>query len=278
MMNNKLILSFTLILALFLMIGAVSAEGWFDFFNGNNSSENDNETFIVGVGENFPPFLYDDNGEYSGFDIELAKEVAKRNNWTIKFLPVIDWDTKEFELNSNEIDCIWSELTINGREDEFTWSSPYFKNTQDFVVRSNDSIDSLDDLKGKVVEVVVSSSVASSLNGENKSIKDTFAKVHEVNDYNSAFVDLKSGVCDAIICDGGYSDYQIKDKFSDGSLKILDKPLAYEEYGIGFKKGNDDLKNQVQKTLDEMFKDGTVGRIAQNYTEYNIPDGIIHPF
>ena len=276
-MNKKLILIFTSAVAIFLMIGAVSAEGWFDFLSGD-ASDNDEQTFIVGLGGNFPPFLYEnDNGSYTGFDIELAKEVAKRNNWTIKFQPVIDWDSKELELNSGEIDCIWSELTINGREDNYTWSEPYFNNTQVFVVNSNSSINSIDDLNGKVVEVVVSSSAAEALNGNNKSVKDTFSKVNEVNDFDSAFLDLKSGVCDAIICDDGYASYVINEKFSDDSLKIIDEPLSIEKYGIGFKKGNDDLRNQVQKTLVEMFEDGTVDEIAQNYSDYHIPEGIIHP-
>ena len=259
------------------MIGAVSAEGLFDFLS-SDTSDNDEQTFIVGLGDNFPPFLYkNDNGDYTGFDIELAKEVAKRNNWTIKFQPVIDWDSKEFELNSGEIDCIWSELTINRREDDYAWSDPYFNNTQVFVVTSDSSINSIDDLNGKVVEVVVSSSAADALNGNNKSIKDTFSKVNDVNDFDSAFVDLKSGACDAIICDDGYASYVVNEKFSDGSLKIIDEPLSFEKYGIGFKKGNDDLRNQVQKTLNEMFEDGTVDEIAQNYSDYHIPEGIIHP-
>lgn len=276
-MNKKTILVFSIILAIFLMIGAVSAGGWFDFLGDNQSKANDDKTFIVGIGGDFPPFLYKNNGEYTGFDIELAKEVAKRNNWTIKFQEVIDWDTKEFELNSNEIDCIWSELTINGRENNYTWSEPYFNNSQKFVVKSNSSINSIDDLNGKVVEVIVSSSASNSLDGANKTIKDTFAKVNEVNDYDSAFLDLKSGMCDAIVCDDVYASYVINEKFSGDSLKIIDEPLSYEQYGIGFKKGNDDLRDQVQKTLDEMYKDGTIDRIAQNYSEYKVPENVIHP-
>ncbi len=276
-MNRKLILITTLILAAFLMIGAVSAGGWLDFL-GDNSNKNDDQTFIVGVGSNFPPFLYkDDHGQYTGFDIELAQEVAKRNNWTLKVQPVIDWNTKEVELNSNEIDCIWSEFTIDGRENNFTWSDPYFNNTQVAVVKSDSNIKSLDDLKGKNVEVMVSSSAADALNTHNKTLKDSFAGVKEVNDYDSAFLDLKSGVCDAVICDVGYANYEIKGKFSDSSLITLDEPVTFEKYGVGFKKGNDELRNQVQKTLDEMFKDGTVDRIAQNYSDYEIPHGIIHP-
>ena len=260
------------------MINAVSAGGWFDFLGSGQSAANDNQTFVVGVHDTFPPFLYKgDDGQYTGFDIELAKEVARRNNWTFDVVEIIDWNSKEFELNSGEIDCIWSELTIDGRENDFTWSQPYFNNTQQIVVKSNSSINSLNDLNGKTVEVLASSSALDALNKDNKTLKDSFKKVNQVDDYQTAFLDLDSGVCDAVICDSGFSYYQVKNNFHGNSFKILDEPLKYEKYGVAFKKGDEDLKNQVQKTLDEMFKDGTVDKIAQNYSDYKIPEGVIHP-
>jgi polar amino acid transport system substrate-binding protein len=276
-MNKKLILIFTLTLAAFLMIGAVSAEGFLDFLGDDTNDTNDDNTFVVGFSGEFPPFGYkDDNGQYTGFDLDLAKEVAKRNNWTFKEHTIISWDTKEAELNSNAVDCIWSEFTIDGRENDYTWSNPYFNNTQVVVVKSDSNISSLDDLKGKVVEAQFSSSALDAIN-QNKTLKDSFAKVNEVQDYNTAFMDLESGVCDALIVDNGCAKYHLVEKFSNGTFKIIDQPLKYEKYGIAFKKGNEELKNQVQKTLDEMFKDGTVDRIAQNYSDYGIPEGLINP-
>lgn len=277
-MNKKLILVFTLILTAFLMIGAVSAGGWFDFLGGAGSNSNDNQTLVVGVGPDLPPFNYKDgNGQYIGFDNELAKEVAKRNNWTLKIQPLIDWNSKDNEVNSNEIDCIWSDLTIEGRENNFLWSNPYFNNTQVFVLRTDNQSATLDDLKGKTVEVLDSSSALESLNGQNKTLNDTFAKVTQVSDYNTAFLDLQSGVCDVVICDVGYANYQLNETYANEPFVIIDEPLQYEKYGIAFKKGNDDLRNQVQKTLDEMFKDGTVDKIAQNYSNYQIPQRLIAP-
>ena len=278
-MNKKLILISTLMLALCLMISAVSAEGIFDFFSDTQSNTtNDDETFIVGFSSVFPPFGYEDeNGNYTGFDYDLAKEVAKRNNWTFKPVPLIGWDTKESELNSNAIDCIWSEFTIDGRENDYTWSKPYFNNSQVVVVKTNSDIDSLADLKGKTVEVQTASSGLNSIEGDNESLKDSIADITVIDDYNTAFMDLQSNVCDAVVVDVGAANYQIKEKFTNDTFKILDEPLTYEKYGVAFKKGNDDLKNQVQKTLDEMFKDGTVDKIAQNYSDYGIPEGLINP-
>lgn len=277
-MNKKIILIFTLTLAAFLMVGAVSAEGLFGFFNGSNghNSTNDGSTFVVGFSE-FPPFGYKgSNDDYTGFDLDLAKEVAKRNNWTFKALPIIDWESKEMELNSNEIDCIWSEFTIDGRENDYTWSNPYFNNSQIFVVKSDSDINSLDDLKGKVVEAQSESSGYNAIMN-NTTLKDSLGQIHQVRDYNTALMDMRSGACDAVIMDSPTANYHIVEKFNNEGFKILDEPVTFEKYGVAFKKGNDGLKDQVQKTLDEMFKDGTVERIAQNYSDYGINEEVIYP-
>ena len=272
-MNKKIILISIVTLTIFLMIGAVSATSMFDFFNSDaGDSTNTDDKFVVGFNDKFPPFGYNNNGNYTGFDIELAKEVSKRNNWTFIPLPIIDWNTKELELNSEEIDCIWSEFTINGREDNYTWSKPYFNNTPVVIVKSNSSINSFKDLKDKPVEIELGTSVLKKIN-ENASLKGNFNKITEVASYNEALVDLNSGLCDAVIVDYGIANYMVVEKHSD--CKILNETLPDEQYGVGFKKGNTELRDQVQKTLDEMFKDGTVDKIAQNYSKYKLPERVI---
>lgn len=277
-MNKKIIFILTLSLAALLMIGCVSAEGLFDFINIDASTDNDDTKFIVGFNAAFPPFGYlNDSGNYSGFDLELAKEVADRNNWTFVAQPIIDWNSKEVEINSGEVDCIWSEFTINGRESDYTWSDPYFNTSQIIVVRSDSNIISVDDLKGKTVEIQEGSSALETLESENATLKDSFKELVEIKEYDTGFMDLESGACDALIADEGVVNYQIFEKFGNTSYKILDEPLSHEQYGVGFKKGNTELRDQVQKTLDEMFKDGTVDKIAQKYSDYKIPEGLIHP-
>ena len=249
-----------------MMIGAVSA-GWFDFMGGNNSNaaSNDENTFIVGFDAEFPPYGFKDaSGNYTGFDLDLAKEVCKRNNWTFKAQP-IDWDAKDAELDSGSIDCIWNGFTIDGRENDYLWSNPYFDNKQVFVVKSNSGIKKIDDLNGKIVETQKDSSALEALQGDNKTIADSFKTLTQVADYNTAFMDLESGVCDAVAMDIGVAEYDIKNKNNSDDYSILSDHITTEKYGVGFKKGNDALKDKVQTTLDEMFKDGTVLKIAQKY-------------
>ena len=276
-MNKKIGFILALVLVAFLVMGTASA-GLFDFLganNGSNTTGNDEDTFIVGFDAEFPPYGYkDDSGNYVGFDLDLAKEVCERNNWTFKAQP-IDWDAKDAELDSGSIDCIWNGFTINGRENDYTWSEPYIDNKQVIVVKSDSGIKSLDDLAGKTVETQKDSSALAALQGDNKTLADTFATLTEVADYNTAFMDLESGACDAVAIDIGVAQYQVSSKDNPDAYTILDDSISSEQYGIGFKKGNDALKDQVQKTLDEMFEDGTVAKIAENYSDSGVPGSLI---
>jgi polar amino acid transport system substrate-binding protein len=274
-MNKKIGFILALVLVSVLMLGSVSA-GLFGLGgDDSNQTANDEDTFIVGFDAEFPPYGYmDDNGSYVGFDLDLAKEVCERNNWTFKAQP-IDWDAKDAELDSGSIDCIWNGFTINGRENDYTWSEPYIDNKQVVVVKSDSGIDSLDDLKDKNVETQKDSSALAALEGDNKTLADTFANLVQVADYNTAFMDLKSSACDAVAIDIGVAQYQVSSQDNPDDYKILDDPISSEQYGIGFKKGNDALKDQVQETLNEMFKDGTVAKIAANYSDSGVPGSLI---
>ena len=265
-MNKKIGIILGAALLVFLLIGASSA-GFLDFLGGDEAAtDNDDSTLVVGFDAEFPPYGYkDDSGEYVGFDLDLAQEVCDRNNWTLVKQP-IDWDAKDSELDSGSIDCIWNGFTINGRENDYTWSEPYIDNKQVIVVKTDSGIDDLDDLKGKIVETQKDSSALAALEGDQKPLADTFDSLTQIADYNTAFMDLESGACDAVAMDIGVAEYDIKNKNdSAADFKILNDSITTEKYGIGFKKGNDALKDKVQATLDEMFKDGTVAKIAKDY-------------
>ena len=236
--------------------------------NGKKSSkeakvENDDDTLIVGFDASFPPYGYkDDSGEYVGFDLDLAQEVCDRNNWKLVKQP-IDWDSKDAELNSGTIDCIWNGFTMNGREDQYTFTVPYVDNSQVFVVKADSGITAPADLAGKIVGVQKDSSALSALEGDAADLAATFAELTQFADYNTGFLNLDAGAVDAIAVDIGVADYQLESR-GDGFV-ILDEKLATEQYGIGFKLGNTELKDQVEATLLEMAEDGTFMEIAKKY-------------
>lgn len=241
--------------------------------NAGTENTSDRTQLIVGFDAEYPPYGYmDADGNYVGFDLDLAQEVCDRNGWELVKQP-IDWDAKDMELNSGSIDCIWNGFTITGREDQYTWSDPYVDNSIVFVVRADSDINSKEDLAGKVVVTQADSSALTALtneedNDKNLALAASFSSLEQVADYNTAFMSLESGMVDAIAVDIGVAQYQLN---SRGDLfRMLDEPLSTEQYAIGFKLGNTELRDQVQKTLYEMVDDGIFAEIASNYADYNL--------
>ena len=233
----------------------------------SKDKENSDKQFIVGFDAEYPPYGYkDDNGEYVGFDLDLAQEVCARNGWEL-VKQSIDWDSKDMELNSGSIDCIWNGFTMTGREDDYTWSKPYVDNSIVVVVKEGSGIEKKEDLAGKVVAVQADSSGLAALtdeedNEENLKLAASFSDLQQVADYNTAFMNLEAGAVDAIVVDIGVADYQLE---SRTGFAMLDDKIRTEQYAVGFKLGNEELRDQVQSTLDEMVKDGTFDDIAKKW-------------
>ncbi|MDD3278543.1 MAG: amino acid ABC transporter substrate-binding protein [Lachnospiraceae bacterium] len=228
------------------------------------------DTFTVGFDAEYPPFGFkDDSGEYTGFDLDLAQEVCDRNDWKLVKQP-IDWDSKDMELDSGTIDCIWNGFTMTGREDKYTWSDPYLDNSQIFLVSVDSNIKTFADLAGKVVYVQADSAALSALN-DNEELKNSFGELTEIGDYNSAVMNLEAGAADAVAIDSAIATGYTK----DGKVVALEEKISSEQYAIGFKLGNKALRDQVQTTLDEMAKDGTVLTIAEKYADYNVADALL---
>lgn len=220
-------------------------------------------TFVVGFDANFPPYGFqNEDGELVGFDLDLATEVAKREGWKIELRP-IDWDSKDAELESGAINCIWNGFTINGREDLYTWSEPYLDSSQVVLIRKNSGILQLADLAGKVVEAQSDSSGLKAINDDSyKELRASLKKFNEVPNFNQAFMDLQAHVCDAVVIDYCVAMKLLKD---DDTCCLLKEPLVSEKYGVGFKLGNTVLRDVIQKNLDDMYADGTFLALSQKW-------------
>lgn len=239
-----------------------AAESQAEETTAEEAKTTDGGTLIVGFDQDFPPMGFvGDDGEYTGFDLELAQEVAKRLGLEYKAQPIA-WDSKDMELESGNIDCIWNGFTMTGREDDYTWTEPYMANQQVFVVANDSDINSQADLAGKIVEVQADSSAEAALK-EAPELTATFKELLTTADYNTAFMDLEQGAVDAIAMDVIVAGYQIQQRNAD--FKILDDFLSEEEYGVGFKKGNTELRDKVQSTLEEMAEDGTLQEVSEKW-------------
>ncbi len=231
---------------------------------GCGSKEEERTTFTVGFDAEFPPYGYaDENGEYTGFDLEMAQAVCDLEGWELVKQPV-DWDAKDMELSSGAIDCIWNGFTMNGREEDYTWSDPYIDNSQVYVVAADSGIASPADLAGKIVGVQKDSSALAALEDEaNADLLASFGDLTQYADYNTAFMDLEAGGIDCLAMDIGVAAYQIESR-GDGYV-MLEEKLASEQYAVGFLKGNTELRDQVQKDIYKLYEDGKVTELSDKY-------------
>lgn len=221
----------------------------------------DKETLIMGFDPSFPPMGFQENGEYVGFDVDLAKEVTKRLGMELKLQP-IDWNAKDSELKTGAIDVIWNGFTMQGRENDYEWTTPYMKNNQIVVVNKDAPYNTLADLKGKKVALQKDSTAENALNSATE-FKASLAGVIPTKDNLGALNELKTGMVDAVVMDEVVAAYNIAQQ--GGNYKILEGSLSAEDYGIGFLKGNTELRDKVQKTLEEMNEDGTLAEISNKW-------------
>ena len=235
------------------------------------ATSSDKTTLIVGFDQSYPPYGFVGNdGNFTGFDLDLAAEVASRNGWDIQLEP-IDWDAKDTLLNSGAITCIWNGFTMEGRENDYTFSDPYMLNAQVVVVKKGSGIESLADLAGKNVITQTDSAAYDVLAGDEATKADlaaTFASLETIGEYNTAFMQLESGAVDAVACDLSIAQYQMSAK-PDAYVQ-LPEDLSSEHYAVGVKKGNTELADAITKTLKEMNEDGTIEKLCEKYAEYGL--------
>ena len=258
-MKKYLALFLTMVMGVSVLTGCGGSEA--------EAPAEDKTTFTVGFDAEYPPYGYrTEDGDYAGFDLDLAAEVCARQGWELVKQP-IDWNAKDMELNSGAIDCIWNGFTMNGREDSYLFSEPYVDNSIVYVVNADSDIQTEADLAGKYVITQAGSSALAALQ-DKADVVATFAALDEIADYNTAFMNLEAGTNDAIAVDIGVAQYQLQTKAD--KFRMLEEPLSTEQYAIGFRLDDQELRDTVQATLNEMVEDGTFMEIASNYADYNL--------
>ena len=224
--------------------------------------------FIVGFDQEFPPYGYvGDDGEYTGFDLDLAAAVCEMKGWTFTPTP-IDWDAKDGLLNSGAITCIWNGFTIEGRESDYAFTDAYMNNSNVVVVAADSDIQSLADLAGKSVVVQTDSGAQSILEGEQADLTATFASLDTIGEYNTAFMMLEQGTYDAIAVDEPVAMFNIAGR--EDAFRILDEPLNSEHYGVGFALGNEAMAEEVEAALQQLVADGTVQALCDKYADQGV--------
>jgi len=249
-----------------MVAGMVFAGGRSDrSAGGDNSLQNimNKKKLIMGLDDSFPPMGFrNERNEIVGYDVDLAKEVARRMGVELVLQP-IDWAAKEQELNTFQIDCIWNGFTITEeRKKNVLYTPPYLKNAQVIVVKGNSPIQRLSDLAGKTVGTQAGSSSVEAID-DTPEFKSSLRNIILYPDFLTALMDLDVEGIDAVVIDLVVANDNINR--SGKPFRILSETLEDEEFGIGFRLGEKALVDKVWATLLEMASDGTVARIATQW-------------
>ncbi len=232
----------------------------------------DKGSFVLGFDAGFAPMGFkDENGDYVGFDIDLANEVASRLGLTIEFQP-INWDLKEMELKNGNIDMIWNGLTITDeRKENMLFSDPYMNNQQIIVVAANSGIKTKADLAGKTVAAQIDSSAMEAIEAD-PDVMNSFGELIESPDYVEALMELKNGSVDAVVVDEMTGRYYVLADNPDAYL-VLEDTFGDEQYGIGFRLEDKSFRDKIQEALNAIIADGTAAEISQKWFGDNVVIG-----
>jgi polar amino acid transport system substrate-binding protein len=231
----------------------------------STNKKNKNEV-VVGLDDTFVPMGFKDNsGKLVGFDIDLAKEVFKREGMKVKFQP-IDWSMKESELRSGNIDAIWNGYSINDqRKKQVNFTNPYLANRQVIITLASSPIKTKGDLKGKSVGIQNGSSSLDAVNKDKNLVKSfSGGKPFLYENNNEALMDLEAKRIDAVVADETLARYYIN-KRGESKYKILQDNFGKEEYGVGVRKDDNQLRGKINKEIDAMKKDGTYNKIYMKW-------------
>ncbi|NMG44102.1 transporter substrate-binding domain-containing protein [Aromatoleum toluvorans] len=217
---------------------------------------------VVGLDDNFPPMGFrDEKGALVGFDIDLAREAAKRLGAEVEFKP-IDWNAKEAELSGQRVDVLWNGLTITEpRKEKIAFTTPYLENRQIVVVTAASPIKAKADLAGKVVGVQEGSSAVEAV--EKDAAAKSLKELKKFGDNVTALMDLSAGRLDALVVDEVVGRYYTTKK--PGEYAVLDEHFGTEEYGVGVRKDDTALLGKLQQAMDDMKKDGAAARISTQW-------------
>ena len=221
-------------------------------------------TFTVGLDDTFAPMGFrDDKGELVGFDIDLATAVAKEMGLEIKFKP-INWDAKDMELKSKNIDCIWNGMSQTPeREKAMSLSKKYLNNKIILMTQKDDvKVEKAADLANYNIGTQADSSALEML-GKNESYNDFKDKITEYKSYDDAILDMKAGRIDVIAIDQVLGEY--KNKNMGESMRSLEYNLGDDFYVIGFRKDGKALTKAVNEAIKTLIDNGEAAKISEKW-------------
>ena len=270
-MKKLIALMLAMVMALSLVACGKPAENDNSANDNNTNTDGDataTRTFVMGVDAEYPPFSYlGEDGQYTGFDVEVCKAVCDLLGWDLQVFGV-NWDQKLVQLDAKECDCVWSGMTIldSMKEAGYVISAPYYDNTQVIMVKEGSDIKSSADLAGKVVAVQLGTSGEALLadGGDLADLAATFADLTTCDSFLKCFTELGGGAVDAVIVD---KPLAVSYAESNKGFTVLDEGLGAEQYGIAFRAGDEELCATVEDAVAQLVANGTYAEIAAKYPD-----------
>lgn len=270
-MKKLIALMLSMVMALSLVACGKPAENDNSANDNNTNTDGDataTRTFVMGVDAEYPPFSYlGEDGQYTGFDVEVCKAVCDLLGWDLQVFGV-NWDQKLVQLDAKECDCVWSGMTIldSMKEAGYVISAPYYDNTQVIMVKEGSDIKSSADLAGKVVAVQLGTSGEALLadGGDLADLAATFADLTTCDSFLKCFTELGGGAVDAVIVD---KPVAVSYAESNKGFTVLDEGLGAEQYGIAFRAGDEELCATVEDAVAQLVANGTYAEIAAKYPD-----------
>jgi polar amino acid transport system substrate-binding protein len=258
-MRKRTSLFLIILVAIAMLVTAVGCQKAND---GDKEADGGAKVLRIGVDDTYPPMEYrDENNNMVGFDIDLGNAIAEKMGMNAEWISMA-WDGIFLGLNSDRYDCIISSVSIvPERLDEFEFTSPYLANGQVIVVRPGDeSIKTNADLAGKTVGFQSATTADAAVQ---KHLEKYDFKTQGYEEIIQAFAALDAKRIDCIVVDYAVAiDYHSKhpDKYVISSAQLTNEPIA-----VCIKKGNTELRDKIQKALDELREDGTLKAISEKW-------------
>ena len=226
------------------------------------------KSITVGFYNTFVPMGFEEkNGNYAGFDIELAKYVSKKLGITVHFQP-IDWDMKETELQNGTIDAIWNGYSATDeRREKVAFTIPYMQNTQILVVKKTSGIHSVEDMTGKVLGAQNGSSGMLDFEEHPEVLKNR-VKGGDADQYqsvNEAIIDLKNDRIDALLIDRVYADYYLTTEGIADEYDTIPSGFESESFAVGVRPADKKLLEALNKAFKELYQEGIFQQISQKW-------------
>jgi len=265
MTNKKIALVLVSLLTLFLTACTQKAS---DPKQDNWDKYQEQGSITIGFDNTFVPMGFEEmNGQYTGFDIDLAEAVSEKLGFKVQFQP-IDWDMKETELQNGTIDAIWNGYSATDeRREKVAFSIPYMENQQVLVTKKSKQIHSVEDMEDKTLGAQAGSSGYLDFEAQPDLLKNRVKdkKANQYQSFNEALIDLKNDRIDALLIDRVYANYYLQSEGILNDYNVFSAGFESESFAVGIRPADKRLLTALNQAFIELYKEGKFQEISQKW-------------